>query len=153
MKFNKISNKRLETCEEDLQLVLNTVKKGCSVSLEVARGSISIEMQEQLFLKRSVRVNPESFVKSVTKAGKKSYKDELFVKAKALVFGKKYPLSRSVKLTIANRDTALMVAGQILATANALKASKKITSDIVCKGINSGVISDSLSDLCTFEIV
>ena len=153
MKFNELSSTRLETCEEDLQLVLNTVKKTCSVSLEISGGAISIEIQESRFLKRKSRINPDSFVKSVTKAGKKSYKDELFVREKSLVLGKKYPLSRSVKVTVASRDTALMVAGQVLATANVLKASKKIQSDIVCRGINSGVISDNINDLCKFDIV
>ena len=152
MTFKELSSTRLETCEEDLQLVLNTVKKTCSVSLEISGGAISIEKQERRFLRRQSLINPDSFVKS-NKKGKKSYEDELFVREKALVLGKKYPLSRSVKVTVASRDTALMVAGQVLATANVLKASKKIQSDIVCRGINSGVISDNINDLCKFDIV
>lgn len=139
-KLSKSSSRRLDTCNEDIVLVIEESIKCTPVDFGVARGSITVDQLKNMFRNKQTKVNPANFIEKELKT-KTKYKKELYSKVKCLV-DKKSDKSDSVALFCSknNNDAYHMIIGNVLATANRLKASKKISSDIQFVGITHGMI-------------
>ena len=81
-KFGKTSTSRLETCHEDLQLIMNTAIKRSDVDFGITEGYRSVE-QQQIYFKAG-----KSKVDGIKKKGKHNYSPSLAADIYAYVNGK-----------------------------------------------------------------
>lgn len=113
-RFGRTSEKRLETCHPDLQMIMHTAIRRSSIDFGIAEGHRSIERQKQLYDEGKSRID------GITKKGKHNYNPSLAADVYAWYDGK------------ANWDTESLcyIAGVVQATAVELFDAGKISHKI-----------------------
>lgn len=141
MKFSKTSKKRLSTCHNDLQLIINTAISISKIDFGVAEGHRSIEKQQQYFNEGKSKID------GVTRKGKHNYSPSLAVDIYAYVNGK----------ASWNNEDLSYLAGLIDAVAEMLYKDAKITHKLRWGGnwdMDGEILIDqSFDDRPHFELV
>lgn len=154
-KFGKNSQKKLETCHEDLQLILTTALSASKVDFGISEGHRSVSKQQSYYaIGRTTELHrkPITNVDGVHKKGKHNYSPSLA--ADLFIWHN----NRATRQKIAYDKSHLSyVAGLIDATAELLLAQGKISHRIRW-GANwdlDGVINydQSFDDFPHFELI
>lgn len=120
-KFGKVSTERLETCHQDLQLIMNTAITLTDVDFGIAEGYRSPERQQELYAQG--RTAPGAIVTQidgVNKFGKHNQKPSMAVDIYAFVDGK----------ASWHGETITYIMGVIRAATSMLIQTKQITHNL-----------------------
>ena len=145
-KFGATSQRRLESCHPDLQLIMTEAIKYSSVDWGIAEGQRSYEDQLRYFLEGKSKLDPRD-------PGNLAKAKHLKQPAMAVDIYVYNPDDKSMTYDV---HTLCMIAGTILATAYRLHKEDKITHKIRWGGNfnNSQIImkDDTFIDLPHFEL-